>query len=454
MSDSDPRPGSGEPPAPGEPPEAAPPDGETPETPPPETEKERDWRVWKNVSALVGGNLVGELLGSVVQIMMMKILGPAGIGRYSQAVAVTDVADGVGALGMNQVGPVLGVNYLDRLGKYLGTVLTLRMTASLLVIAGVFFLAPWLLAENPIYVRLAVCALFFTPLGNVATIPFFLKQENIHVSWVPGATAIINMILLSGVLFSQPRVEYVIVAFMVSKAFHAFTVSEVARRRYRFKYGYDWQIMKRLLRVGPKAGWLDVVVLTYSRASYLVLDSLGAAMVGVYAVADRVVGPALRVTGALSASSLPMFSELAAAGKSRELVGFYLRNLKRIGLGLGAIGLAVFMVIPPVLEHFFPRYVGSIPVLYVLYMGLGFMAVNQMTTSCLNGMGHFGWVAAVATINLGLYFIGAWLWVDTYQATGAAMATSFMEGCNMFMQIGLLMIALRLKNRELEREKR
>ena len=214
------------------------------------------------------------------------------------------------------------------------------------------------------------------------------------------------------------------------------------------------QIMKRLLRVGPKAGWLDVVVLTYSRASYLVLDSLGAAMVGVYAVADRVVGPALRVTGALSASSLPMFSELAAAGKSRELVGFYLRNLKRIGLGLGAIGLAVFMVIPPVLEHFFPRYVGSIPVLYVLYMGLGFMAVNQMTTSCLNGMGHFGWVAAVATINLGLYFIGAWLWVDTYQATGAAMATSFMEGCNMFMQIGLLMIALRLKNRELEREKR
>ena len=430
------------------------PAGEAPGSTPEETEKQRDWRVWKNASALVGGNLIGELLASVVQIMMMKILGPAGIGRFAQAIAVTDVADGVGAVGMNQVGPVLGVHYLDRLGKYLGTVLTLRFTASVLVIVGVYFLAPWLHRENPIYVRVAVFSLLFTPLGNVATIPFFLKQENIQVAWVPGATAIINMILLSAVLFTSPLVEYVLAAFILSKAFHAFTVSEVARRRYKFKYGYDWEIMKRLLRVGPKAGWLDVVVLTYSRASYLVLDSLGAAMVGVYAVADRVVAPALRVTGALSASSLPMFSELAAAGKSRELLGFYARNIKRIAIGLAGIGLVVFVVVPPVFENFFPRYMGSVPVLYVLYIGLGFMAVNQMTTSCLNGLGHFGWVAAVATVNLGLYFVGAWLWVETYEATGAAMATSFMEGCNMLMQLGLLIIALRLKNRELEREKK
>jgi O-antigen/teichoic acid export membrane protein len=404
-----------------------------------------DRKVWHNVIGLVGGNVIGEALGVVVQAQLLHILGPGGFGRYAQTIAVVDVADGVGGFGMNDVGPVLAVQHGQRegLGPYLGTLLALRLVAVALVVAFIWFARGWLASSSGGLIGLALLALPFSALGNTATVPFFVHQENIRVAWVPGASAVLQMVALLCVLWWSPALPWVLLVMVLGKAFSAVIVSESARRRYRFRYGLNADVLRHLLRVGPRAAWLSSVVILYSRASYFVLDSLGPVMLGLYGLADRIASPMLRVTGALSASSLPMFAQLGRAGDRAQVLGFYLRNARRISWGLLALSPVIYGLVPWLIRVFFPKYVDAVPILSMLFVCVSVMSYCQLTTSCLNGLGYFGWVAIVATINLGVYALGAWMWVADYQALGAAMATGLMESCNLCMQLFLFFKVLR-----------
>jgi O-antigen/teichoic acid export membrane protein len=414
----------------------------------PVPEESTDKRVWRNVIGLVGGSTLGEILQGLVTAQAVRILGPADFGKFSQAMAVVGVSDGVSAFGLNQLGPVLSVDYKDRMGEFLGTVLCLRFFIAMVVLIGVWLLSPYIQSTESWILRLAALAILASPLAQTATIPFFLNQDNWRVAWLPGARSLVNMSLLALVLWFAPHVEWVVACVLAARAFYAFAMSEVARRRYRFRYGFDANILRRVLRIAPKAAWLDSVVILYVRASYFVLDSLGASVVGIYALADSIAQPILRVSGAFASSSLPIVAEFAKQNKFRELWSYFFRNAVKILGTLGVIAVLLWLIVDPIFHTFFPEYLQSIPVLWVLYIGVCFMSVNQMTSTCLNGMGYFGVVAVVATINLCVYAFGAWLWVETYGALGAALATTVMEGCNMLMQLSLLIVIGRRRTRE------
>jgi len=357
---------------------------------------------------LVGGNVIGEVISAVVKAKLSLVLGPRGFGRFSQALATAEVADGVAAFGLNQAGPVLGAEYPDQPGTFLGVVLALRSLVTLVVIGVGIYVAPLLIQSTPPFLlRFALLALLFSPLAGTANIPFFLKQENWRIAWMPGALAMLSSALLILMMWLAPSVLYALAIMVLVKAVNAGLVTVLSRTRYRYRFGFDRAIARRVARVGPKAAWLDTVVILYSKASYFVLDSLGPVALGIYSIADQIAAAILRLTGAVSATSLAMFAELHAAGDIQGLRAFYLRTLRRIGLTLFVVGLVIFLLVPPAIHRWFTPYLSSLPVLYILYVGVCFMAVNQLTSSCLNGLGHFGWVATVATINLFVYGVGA-----------------------------------------------
>ncbi len=69
-----------------------------------------DQRAWRNTAGIVAGNATAEILGAVVQAQLVAILGPPGFGRLSQVIATSEVAEGVAAIGLAQVGPALGAS--------------------------------------------------------------------------------------------------------------------------------------------------------------------------------------------------------------------------------------------------------------------------------------------------------------------------------------------------------
>ena len=90
-----------------------------------------------------------EAISAVVKAKLTLVLGPTGFGRYSQALAAAEVADGMAAFGLNQVGPVLGAEYPEQPGTFLGVVLTLRSVVTLLVLGAAMFVAPLLIQSTP-----------------------------------------------------------------------------------------------------------------------------------------------------------------------------------------------------------------------------------------------------------------------------------------------------------------
>ena len=402
-----------------------------------------DRSVWRNALGLVGGNTLAELLGVLVQAQLIRILGPAGLGPLSQAQAASEVADGIGAFGLNQVGPVIGVQHRDRLGAFMGSVLCVRVTVTVSIFLLVCALAPLFKSTDPGLVRLAAVTLLLAPFEATATIPYFIHQENWRIAWLPGLTTLLHAGLLLLTLAFGGKLAWVLLSALVTRVVHVSALWLLVSRRYQLRLSVDRELVRKLLTIAPQAAWLDAVVIAYSRASYFVLDGLGPGVIGLYALADRITAPILRLSGAFSASALPKFAELGHAADVRGVTGFYLRNVRRVALTLIGLGALLALGLPVVVRTWFADYAGSLPIVFVLYLGVFCMAVNQLTSSCLNGLGHFGWVAIIATINLGVYFIGVSLWVGPHAAVGAAVATTVMEGVNMAMQLGLLTFTLR-----------
>lgn len=406
-----------------------------------------DKRVWRNAAGLVLGGGAADLLNVIVQAQIVIMLGPAGLGQLGQAQAVADVADGVGSMGMNAVGPVYGVRYEQRIGAFLGSMLALRSVASLLALVCVWAIAPLLESTGAWVVRLMALGLIAAPVATTTHVAFLLKQQNYLVAWVPGATALINIALLGLVIAFHPTLTAVVAVVVIIKYINAAWFFVLARRRYRFALRVDRGIMREMLLPGLKASWVEVVVISYMRASYFVLDGMGAAMLGFYSLADRITNPLLRIVGPLSGSALPVFAELAKAGSFAELASFYRRTLARLTILFAIMAGLVYGAAPWIIRRWLPDYEPAIDVMYVLMLGVGFMMFNQINVAGLNALGRFGTVAVVATVNLLVYALGAWLWIAPYKALGAAMATTVMEGCNMLMQLALLAYTFRQKTR-------
>ncbi|MBT9560257.1 MAG: polysaccharide biosynthesis C-terminal domain-containing protein [Myxococcales bacterium] len=402
-----------------------------------------DRSVWKNVLGIALGNAAGEVFTVAVQALVIAQLGAAGFGRFAQAQAFAEVADGVGSFGLNQVGPVLAVAHRERLGAFLGTLLAVRLTGVILVFFGTWALLPALDISEPGLALLAMGLVFATPFLATAAVPLFLNQHNWRVAWIPASIGALQLGFVGIALWLWTSVVAVILATLAARAVHVALLTAVVRRLYGIRLSLDRDVAKAILRVSPKAAWLDSVVILYTRASYLVLDSLGPVVLGYYALADRIATPFLRVSGAFSAASLTVLADFATRGQRAELTAFYLRNVRRLVVILAGMGLLLALVVPAIILGFFPDWQPTLPILGVLYVGVCFMAVNQVSSATLNALGRFGRVAVVATVNLLVYGVGIALWFERHGAMGAAYATTLMEGCNCLMQMGLLYASLK-----------
>jgi O-antigen/teichoic acid export membrane protein len=76
-------------------------------------------------------------------------------------------------------------------------------------------------------------------------------------------------------------------------------------------------------------------------------------------------------------------------------------------------------------------------------LGTFFMFLNQLSSAFIMALGKFRVIMGVAVINLIVYLaLAPWL-IARHGATGAALATTAMEGLNTLMQLGVVYQLLR-----------
>jgi O-antigen/teichoic acid export membrane protein len=164
---------------------------------------------------------------------------------------------------------------------------------------------------------------------------------------------------------------------------------------------------------------------------------------GEYAAADRLVKPVMVIGGIFLASALPTIAVMAHEGKFSELTSAYRKTLVRL-LGLFAPVVAVaWLVAPLLLEKLAPGWVGAVWPFRILSLATVFMLVNSLTSVFITALGQLRLVTGVALINLVVFFALAHVLVPRYGATGAALATTLMEGINTALQVSIVVALLR-----------
>jgi O-antigen/teichoic acid export membrane protein len=221
------------------------------------------------------------------------------------------------------------------------------------------------------------------------------------------------------------------VAVLILYALQAFA----AHHYYPVKFHFDRELARRLIQVAWPAAVLEVVGMFYLRGSYFLLGSAGADALGQYAAADKLVRPFFSISSVIVASSLPTVATIAADHQYERLKRMYGKTILRATSALILVVTGAFIAVPWVLTRFAPAYVPAIGPFRILVFGGMFMFLNQISSTFIIGMGRFRTIMFIALGNMVVYFSLATYLVPRYSASGAATATSLMEGLNTIVQL-------------------
>ena len=402
------------------------------------------FRIARNAASLLLGNAAGELLASYALVLTAVSLGPAGFGTLSEAQAFMEPFESLAALGLGSVAVTVAARRSGCDGELRGTVWGIRCVSAVigaLLGLGVAFatgrghLWPLLLTFS--------AGMLFTPISQVSNLPYQYNQT-VHkriavpflVSALKLAATYAALSLLNAPLGYQ-------LAALVATISAALLQRAWARRDYPDALRFDAELARHLLRLGWPAAALEFIVSCYSRASYFLLHRSGPTIQGEFAAADRLTRPVLALGAALFVSSLPTIAQLAARREFAQLMAAYKQTILRVTLGLCPILAGAWYLAAWLLGKFAPAYAASIWPFRILMLGTFFMFMNQLSSAFIMALGQFRVIMGVALINLVVYLsLAPWL-IEQHGASGAALATTVMEGVNTLMQLVVVYVLLR-----------
>jgi O-antigen/teichoic acid export membrane protein len=393
-------------------------------------------RIARNAISMLVSDASGEVLVTYAVALAALSLGPAGFGVLSAGQAFMDPFDALAGFGLSSIAITFSARRRGCDGTLRGTMLGLRggfaaigaLTAVLsAIVLGRRELVPLLLVLS--------IATMGAPVAQTAVLPFQYEQSMHRLIALPTLASVVRL-GLAYLAFFYYRTP---LGFIIAVAGAAISLNLLqafaAHRYYPVKFKFDKQLARDLLAAAWPAAVLEVVGMFYLRGSYFLLGSAGADALGQYAAADKLVRPFITVSSAIVASSLPTVATIAADHQYERLQRIYYKAILRATSALIPIVIAASFAVPWGLARFAPAYLPAIGPFRILVFGGMFMFLNQISCTFIIGMGRFRTIMFIALGNMAIYFSLAAYLVPRYSASGAAAATSLMEGINTVVQL-------------------
>jgi O-antigen/teichoic acid export membrane protein len=393
-------------------------------------------RIARNAISMLVSDAGGEVVTSYAVALAALSLGPSGFGALSASQAFMDPFDVLAGFGLSSIAVTLAARRGGCDGSLRGTLLVLR--SGFAVVGGATAVLVALFTGRSEFVPLLLVlslATLSAPVGHTSVLPFQYDQAMHRLIALPFLASVVRLgLAYMAFFYHRTPLGYVVagcVASIVLYALQALT----AHRYYPVKLRFDKELAWGLVVAAWPAAVLEVIVMIYLRGSYFLLGSAGGEVLGQYAAADKLVRPFLSVSSAVVASSLPTVAMIAADQQFERLRRIYRSSILRATSILLPVAVAASAVLPRALERFAPDYRAAAGPFRILVFGGMFMFLNQLSSTFIIGMGRFRTIMFIAIANLFVYFGLATYLVPRFAASGAAAATSLMEGLNTIVQL-------------------
>ncbi|MCU0658943.1 MAG: oligosaccharide flippase family protein [Polyangiaceae bacterium] len=406
-------------------------------------------KIVRNAASVLAGNALGEVLTTYAIVLAASTLGPAGFGRLSAAQAFMEPFDILASFGLGAIAIKVAAERGGADGVLRGTNLAIRAVTAPLTVCIALGVAWSTGREALIPVLIVLCVnTLITPLSSSASLPFEFHQTMHRRIALPAIASVVRFFTA----IAAARYLATPVGFQLSGLSSGLVMLLlgllVARHYYPARLGFDRQLAVHLLRLAWPAAFLEFITMMYLRGSYIVLHGQGDVVLGEYAAADRFVKPVISIGSVFLASALPTIATLAHEKKFDILLTNYRRAVVRMLVVMTPILAVTWLLSRVLLERYAPRYAGAVWPFRALSVSVIFVFLNNLSSVFIIALGQLRLITVVALINLGVYFGLAWALVPSLGATGAALATTVMEGINTVMQLSIVAVLLhRARNR-------
>ena len=402
-------------------------------------------------AALVGVlRIVSVAAGGVLSIVVARLLGPTGNGRYALAVALFIALSTLSTLGIE-----IGIIWLVSGKRWAvrSAFSTTQKAAAVLGLAGAALgLAVYELAPAGAFGHLegrsivpVLCAVPFAIAAKFASTVALAGERYEASIAIPGIQAIVELSAVS-VLAALFGVQGAMIGLFVSQAVSAAAglvlgLSRTQRHALEEAEGSAFANLRAAAAFGIKPYLANALsIFTYRFDLFLLGATASTADVGFYAVAVAVTNAVWLLPSALSTVLFPRVTALSAAedqGERERVENLSFRHTTVLLVAAAAfLALVLPLIVAPVYGG---RFAQAVDPALALLPGAVALGMSTVLYSALAGRGRPGYALVAALIitplSMGLYFalippfgtVGAALASTVSYVTSAALAAYFMK---------------------------
>lgn len=383
-------------------------------------------RISKNVSALMVGRIATMALSFVFVIVLARMLGVEGFGKYAVAQRYFDLLLSLSATALS----ILIIREIAKQPKLLHH----YVTTAVVVVLGLALIAGGLLCTLVLYIDYAPDTRIAIYLVAVALLPATVAQilESVFVAY-ERAEYVTFGIAIESLLRTGLGLLVLVLGYGLGALYLVLVVSRLAMmifytialtRNYgRLEWVFEWRFFKQLLldwRTFALENWLSTI---YNSLGIIALSIVhGETAAGIYDAAGRILRLSRIIASSYTNAMFPYLSRLVAEGADllRKLSAGSLKYMLTFILPV-SVTLTIFAD-RIILLLYTEEYVASIPVLRVLAWMLLLDFVNPFLSHILFARGEQHRSLQVAAIKLSFYaLLSLWL-IPRWAALGVAWA--------------------------------
>jgi O-antigen/teichoic acid export membrane protein len=325
-------------------------------------------RITVDVVVQIIARILNLALGVVVTLILARGLGTSGFGVWSTLFAITQIASGIGELGLTQITVSRAAAEPDREPEWLGALLQLRLLVVIPTTLGsliaVLLLAP---SHEAVVAGVLIAAVALVGVPNVLSVVFQLRIRN-DISM---AILTLNSILWAGAVITVAALSGGIVAF--AAAFLATTAittalsTTLSLKLTSVRLRGVRKLWRPLLRVGIGVGIGGIFVTSYVKLDQiLVLEFAGSRQAGLYGAAYRLLDSVQFIPASVMTTLFPLIA--AAYATRREYAKELLQSAGEY-LTMASLPIVAFTLVaarPIMIFLFGPPFAPAAPALPIL----------------------------------------------------------------------------------------
>lgn len=383
--------------------------------------------------ARAGRNIVRKGMGEILPrlslialfIIAARNLGSADFGRFNYAVNLA---------GLCLVGMDLGLNVLlvrqvarrpEDLGRWLGSLLVIKLGLAALIIAGLGLVLTGLGDDQ---VRLVVAVTAMQSLWGLAELGAagLSARERMDQEALAKNLARLAALVLAGLLlWSGAGLWGLVAGLAAGNLVAALGCLGLARRLMPWQVGLDRAFLANLFKNGLPMALTGIFTLIYSRVDVVMLSALGRPWteVGWYTAAVRVVDALAILAGLVAAALLPVLSDLAGR-RAAEFRAVYRQGMSLVlllGLPMALGLMAQRQAVSDLLYG--GQFAPSAAAYLWLAPWLGMVFINYLQLNTMFALGRQRFTARATGLALVINVVLNWLFIPAHGYLAAAATT-------------------------------